>query len=87
MSKVPYIPLTINRAATKVIILEREKTLKLYARRKRIPSSTLIRILLDGISAYPYQVREKSAFQKVLRKMKADGYLVEIENQPLDEAA
>lgn len=88
MSKEPYIPLTIDRAATKAIILEREKELKRYARRKRIPSSTLVRILLDGANAYPYQVREKSAFQKVLRKMKADGYLVEqIEEQRLDAAA
>ena len=73
----PYIPLTINRAATKGACLGRERDVKTYAKRRKIVGSTLCRILLDGKSAYPYQVREKSTFQKILRKLQADGYLVE----------
>jgi len=42
---------------------------------------------LDGKSAYPFQERENSAFQKVLRKLLADGYLVETFVEPLSEAA
>lgn len=86
--KAPYIPLTIDRQATKARILDAEKELKRYAKRRKIAGSTLVRMLLDGKSAYPYQVREKSAFQKILRKMQMDGYLVEETNeQPLDLAA
>jgi len=85
--KTSYIPLTIDRPATKVRLLEREKNLKTYANRRKISTSTLIRILLDGDSAYPYQVREKSAFQKVLRKLQVDGYLVEKFIEPLSKAA
>lgn len=72
----PYTPLTIDRAATKERLLS-DTPLNLYAHRRRIPTSTLCRILLDGASAYPYQAREKSKFQRVLRRLKRDGYLVE----------
>jgi|GEM_PF-4248542 hypothetical protein len=83
-----YIPLTIDRAKTKERLLAKEQELKRYAKRKRIATSTLVRILLDGKNAYPYQIREKSAFQKVLRKLLADGYLVEeFIEQSLDMAA
>jgi len=88
MSKViPYMPLTIDRQATKARLLEAEKELKRYAKKRRISISTLVRILLDGKSAYPFQERENSAFQKVLRKLLADGYLVETFVEPLSEAA
>ena len=86
-TKPPYIPLTINPEATKINVLAKEKELKKYARRRRIHESTLVRILSSGKSAYPFQAHEKSKYQRALRFMKADGYLVEIVNQPLDEAA
>jgi hypothetical protein len=73
----PYIPLTIKRLETKALILASEKEVKMYAKRRKFAGSTLARILLTGNSAYPYQVREKSTFQKILRKIQADGYLVE----------
>lgn len=75
--KQQYIPLTINRGKTKANILAAEQDQKRYAHRRRISQATLCRILLDGKHAYPYQTREKSAFQKALRKLQADGYLVE----------
>lgn len=74
--KNPYIPLTIDRSGTKALILEKQDV-KSYAGKRKIVGSTLCRILLDGKSKYPYQVREKSTFQKILRKLKTDGYLVE----------
>lgn len=86
--KNPYIPLTIDRPATKAIILANEKEVKAYAKRRRFAGSTLVRMLLTGKSAYPYQVREKSTFQKNLRKIQSDGYLVEsAEVQTVNDAA
>ncbi len=88
MTKEEYIPLTINRAATRANILEKHTTLKLYAKRRKIATSTLIRILLDSKSAYPHQEARNSTYQRVLRKIKTNGLLVEsTEAQPLDEAA
>jgi len=85
--KSPYIPLTIDKAQTKARILAKHGDLKTYCRVRRFATSTLVRILLDSKSAYPYQVREKSTFQKMLRKMKTDGFLVELAEQQLDQAA
>jgi len=88
MSKKPYVPLTIDRSATKAKLLNKVGEQKLYAKARKISTATLCRILLDGSSAYPYQIREKSKFQKILRRLKADGYLVELDSELLlDKAA
>ena len=84
MEKEQYIPLTIDRAATKANVVAGAKELQRYARRRKICVSTLNRILLDGKSAYPFQEQRASKFQACLRKLKTDGYLVE---QKLDAAA
>ena len=78
MSKEEYVPLTINRLETKAKILATEKQLKSYAAKRRIDNSTLCRILLTGKCEYPFQKHRYSKFQKALRRLQADGYLVEL---------
>ncbi len=81
-----YTPLTIDKAATRERIIAGEKQLKLYAKRRGIVESLFSRVLAEGKSAYPVQEHRKSKYQAALRKLAADGYLVQLD-QPLDLAA
>jgi hypothetical protein len=72
-TKEPYIPLTIDEAATKARILEHEGTVAKFVRRRRMIGATVC-MILNG--KYPKSVNQKSKYQLCLRKFAEAGYLV-----------
>lgn len=74
--------LTINHTATKARIKADARTVAAWGRMRGFTSSTIQRIF-NG--SYPHSENPESEYQKVLRALKSDGYLVEL--QPAEAEA
>jgi hypothetical protein len=69
--------LTVDLVKTKAKIMERHGTLMYFIRdRLRYHSSTTLYHILNG--RLPYTVRPNSRYQELLRKLRAEGLLVEL---------
>ena len=71
-------PLTIEPAASLAKLRADGRNVAAYARARNIPPGTLARIMGGS---YPYTDNPLSAYQRVLRQLKVDGYLVEFPRQ------
>lgn len=75
--------LTINHVATREKIKADGRTVAAWGRMRGFNTSTLQRTF-NG--SYPYTEREDSEYQKLLRALQKDGYLVETDDQDCQAA-
>lgn len=80
-----YIPLTIDGRASKEQLKQKFRFVKIFAKRAKIPESTLSEIL-SGSYDSP-SVHSKSKYQRTLQKIQRAGCLVQLEEQAAAEAA
>lgn len=66
--------LTINSSATRTKLRDDGRNPTSWGRARGFCQSTITRIFADS---YPYQEKLESEFQKVLYKLREEGYLVE----------
>ena len=80
-----YIPLTLNGAETRELLKQKFRFVKKFAKRSRVPESTLSEIL-SGSYDSPSE-HSKSKYQRTLQKIQRAGCLVQLDDQAANEAA
>ena len=83
--RTPYTPLTLNGSATKELLRQKFRFVKKFAKRSRVPESTLSEIL-SGTYDSPSE-HSKSKYQRTLQKIQRAGCLVQLDDQAANEAA
>lgn len=84
-TRTPYIPLTINGPETKELLRKKFRFVKKFARRSRVPESTLCEILNGSYNAQPEHAASK--YQRTLQKIQRAGCLVQLDDKAATEAA
>lgn len=83
--RTPYTPLTLNGSATKELLRQKFRFVKKFAKRSRVPESTLSEIL-SGTYDSPSE-HSKSKYQRTLQKIQRAGCLVQLDDKAASEAA